>query len=175
MNCGLNPKEIIEGVSLDPRIGQGYNNPSFGYGGYCLPKDTKQLLHNFESVPQNLIEAIVKSNVTRKTAIAHEVISMAKSLSGKPIVGIYRLTMKTGSDNFRQSAIFDVIDILKQNGIGLLIYEPTLVKSEYQGVPVASSLPDFLNQCDLVVANRIGDELKDYQGPLFSRDLFCQD
>lgn len=172
MSCGLNAKEIIEGVCFDPRIGQGYNNPSFGYGGYCLPKDTKQLLHNFESVPQNLIEAIVKSNVTRKEAITSQIISKSFSLSTSPTIGIYRLTMKTGSDNFRQNAIFDIIGKLKNQNLAIIVYEPTIDEGSYQGLKIEHSLSIFKEQSTLILANRIGENLQDVMEKVFTRDLY---
>lgn len=137
---GLNTREIIDGVCLDPRIGDGYNNPSFGYGGYCLPKDTKQLLANYNQVPQNLIEAIVDANRTRKEFVASEVMERIKDVQN-PVVGIYRLTMKSGSDNFRQSAIQDVMKQFKANGIPVLIYEPTLDKPDFQAAKSPTTLP----------------------------------
>lgn len=150
---GLNTREIIDGVCLDPRIGDGYNNPSFGYGGYCLPKDTKQLLANYNQVPQNLIEAIVDANRTRKEFVASEVMERIKDIQD-PVVGIYRLTMKSGSDNFRQSAIQDVMKQFKANGIPVLIYEPTLDKPDFQGNEVTHNLAGFKTRASVIVANR---------------------
>lgn len=150
---GLNTREIIDGVCLDPRIGDGYNNPSFGYGGYCLPKDTKQLLANYNQVPQNLIEAIVDANRTRKEFVASEVMERIKDIQD-PVVGIYRLTMKSGSDNFRQSAIQDVMKQFKANGIPVLIYEPTLDKPDFQGSEVTHNLAGFKTRASVIVANR---------------------
>ena len=167
---GLNSKDIIEGVGLDPRIGTHYNNPSFGYGGYCLPKDTKQLLANYKDVPQNLIEAIVKSNETRKDFIAHDV------LTKKPkTIGIYRLTMKSGSDNFRSSAIQDIIKIFKAENQDVIIYEPTLEKAEFNGCKVVNDLQEFKEKSSIIMANRINKELKDVKNKVYSRDLFARD
>lgn len=164
---GLNTRDIINGVCLDPRIGNNYNNPSFGYGGYCLPKDTKQLLANYRDVPQNLIEAIVKSNATRKDFIVDEI------LSKKPaIVGIYRLTMKAGSDNFRASAILDIIKGLKANNQKVIIYEPTLKDSEYNGCKIVNDLNKFKNESSIIMANRVTDEIRDEKEKIYTRDLF---
>ena len=167
---GLNTKDIIEGVGLDPRIGTHYNNPSFGYGGYCLPKDSKQLLANYKDVPQNLIEAIVKSNDTRKDFIAHDV------LAKKPkTIGIYRLTMKSGSDNFRSSAIQDIIKIFKAENQNVIIYEPTLDREEFNGCKVVNGLQEFKNDSSIIMANRINEDLKDAKDKVYSRDLFARD
>ena len=167
---GLNTKDIIEGVGLDPRIGTHYNNPSFGYGGYCLPKDSKQLLANYKDVPQNLIEAIVKSNDTRKDFIAHDV------LAKKPkTIGIYRLTMKSGSDNFRSSAIQDIIKIFKAENQNVIIYEPTLDREEFSGCKVVNGLQEFKNDSSIIMANRINEDLKDAKDKVYSRDLFARD
>ena len=164
---GLNTKDIIEGVGLDPRIGNYYDNPSFGYGGYCLPKDSKQLLANYKDVPQNLIEAIVKSNDTRKDFIAHDV------LSKKPkTIGIYRLTMKSGSDNFRSSAIQDIIKIFKAENQNVIIYEPTLDEEEFNGCKIVNDLKEFKNNSSIIMANRINEELKDVNDKVYTRDLF---
>ena len=164
---GLNTRDIINGVCLDPRIGNNYNNPSFGYGGYCLPKDTKQLLANYRDVPQNLIEAIVKSNATRKDFIVDEI------LSKKPdVVGIYRLTMKAGSDNFRASAILDIIKGLKANNQKVIIYEPTLKDSEYNGCEIVNDLNQFKAESSIIMANRVTDEIRDEKGKIYTRDLF---
>ena len=160
---GLNTKDIIDGVCLDPRIGDYYNNPSFGYGGYCLPKDTKQLLANYDKVPQNLIEAIVKSNDTRKKMI----------LEKKPkTVGIYRLTMKTNSDNFRASAIQGIIKRLKANNINVIIHEPTLKAEEFNECHVVNDFDEFVNKSDIVLCNRIDDKIKKYSDKIYTRDLF---
>ena len=167
---GLNSSEIIQGVCLDPRIGSHYNNPSFGYGGYCLPKDSKQLLANFSDVPQNLIRAIVESNDTRKDFIASHV----KGLDPKK-VGIYRLVMKEGSDNFRQSSIQGVMARLKEAGVDMLVYEPTLAAAEFMGVPVTHDLTEFKSQCDVIMCNRYHDELADVEGKVYTRDLWRRD
>ena len=164
---GLNTKDIIEGVGLDPRIGNHYNNPSFGYGGYCLPKDTKQLLANYDKVPQNLIEAIVKSNDTRKNHIANMVMKR-----NPKIVGIYRLTMKTDSDNFRQSAIQDIINILKNRGIEVVIYEPMLKKDNFSDCRVIKDWNEFTNIADLILANRIDENVEKIRDNVYTRDLF---
>lgn len=171
---GLNTREIIDGVCLDPRIGDGYNNPSFGYGGYCLPKDTKQLLANYNQVPQNLIEAIVDANRTRKEFVASEVMERIKDIQD-PVVGIYRLTMKSGSDNFRQSAIQDVMKQFKANGIPVLIYEPTLNKPDFQGSEVTHNLADFKTRASVIVANRWNSDLADVDTKVYTRDLFRRD
>ena len=166
----LNTKDIIEGVCADPRIGDHYNNPSFGYGGYCLPKDTKQLLANFKDVPQNMIEAIVKSNDTRKNHIANMV------LKRKPkVVGIYRLTMKSGSDNFRASAIQSVMEIIKSKGVDIQIYEPTIKDDKFEGYKVEHNLDEFKNTSDVIIANRYNEELADELDKLYTRDIFARD
>ena len=164
---GLNTKEIIEGVCLDPRIGTHYNNPSFGYGGYCLPKDTKQLLANYKDVPQNMIEAIVKSNDTRKEYIA-DVISKRNPRK----VGIYRLTMKADSDNFRSSAIQGVIDRLKDKNIDVVIFEPTLSVDEFNGCDVIHSFSDFVNISDVILANRLEPEIEKVKSKVYTRDVY---
>ena len=164
---GLSTREIIDGVCLDPRIGDGYNNPSFGYGGYCLPKDTKQLLANYDQVPQNLIEAIVEF-------VASEVMDRIKDVKD-PIVGIYRLTMKSGSDNFRQSAIQDVMKQFKANGILVLIYEPTLDATDFFGSEVTHDFNSFTERSTVIVANRWNDDLNKVSGKVFTRDLFRRD
>ena len=167
---GLSTKDIIEGVGLDPRIGTHYNNPSFGYGGYCLPKDTKQLLANYKDVPQNLIEAIVKSNKTRKEFITEEILKL------KPqVVGIYRLTMKSGSDNFRSSAIQDIIKNLKAEGKNIIIYEPTLKQEEFSNCKVVNNLDEFKKESSVIMANRLEDCLKDVKEKVYTRDLFSKD
>lgn len=167
---GLNTQDIIEGVCLDPRIGNHYNNPSFGYGGYCLPKDTKQLLANYKSVPQNLIESIVKSNKTRK----NHIVDMIANKNPRT-VGIYRLTMKTNSDNFRASAIQDVIKGLQSKNIDIILYEPTLNTESFEGLKVVNDLNIFKNESDIIVANRIDDSLKDVETKIYTRDLFTRD
>ena len=167
---GLNSKDIIEGVGLDPRIGTHYNNPSFGYGGYCLPKDTKQLLANYKDVPQNLIEAIVKSNKTRKEFITEEILKL------KPqVVGIYRLTMKSGSDNFRSSAIQDIIKNLKAENQKIIIYEPTLTKQEFYGCKVINNIDEFKEKSSVIIANRLEENLIDVKEKVYTRDLFSRD
>ena len=167
---GLNSKDIIEGVGLDPRIGTHYNNPSFGYGGYCLPKDTKQLLANYKDVPQNLIEAIVKSNKTRKEFITEEILKL------KPqVVGIYRLTMKSGSDNFRSSAIQDIIKNLKAENQEIIIYEPTLTKQEFYGCKVINNIDEFKEKSSVIIANRLEENLIDVKEKVYTRDLFSRD
>lgn len=166
----LDTKQIVEGVGLDPRIGAHYNNPSFGYGGYCLPKDTKQLLANYADVPNNMIHAIVSSNRTRKQHIADMI------LARKPkVVGIYRLTMKTGSDNFRQSAIQDVMSQIKETGTEIVIYEPGLKASVFEGSKVINDMASFKTISDVIVANRLDDQIKDVQDKVYTRDLFSRD
>lgn len=167
---GLNTKQIIQGISLDPRIGDFYNNPSFGYGGYCLPKDTKQLLANFNTVPQNLIQAIVDSNRTRKEFIAHQIL-----LRKPETVGIYRLTMKANSDNFRQSSIQDIMKYLRGEGVNVIIYEPTLKNNKFENFTVENNFTSFKSKCDVILANRISEELKDCQDKVYTRDLFSRD
>ena len=163
----LDTKSIINGVCLDDRIGDGYNNPSFGYGGYCLPKDTKQLLANYEQVPQTLIEAIVASNTTRKDLIANEILKR-----NPKIVGFYRLAMKEGSDNFRSSAIQGIMKRINAKGVTVVVYEPALDAIEFFGSQVLKNLDEFKHQCDVIVANRRAESLVDVEDKLFSRDLF---
>ena len=167
---GLDTKAIIDGVCLDPRIGGQYNNPSFGYGGYCLPKDTKQLRANFSDVPENLISAIVESNDTRKDHIASMI------LAKKPrLVGIFRLTMKAGSDNFRSSAIQGIIERLLAKGVKVVVYEPTLQSHEFNGCVVEPSLEQFKADCDVILANRLTVQLQDVAAKVYSRDLYSRD
>ncbi|OIK56188.1 nucleotide sugar dehydrogenase [Oenococcus oeni] len=166
----LDTAKIIKGVGMDPRIGDFYNNPSFGYGGYCLPKDSKQLLASYEGVPQELMTAIVKSNDTRKRFIVKQI------LAKKPkTVGIYKLAMKSGSDNFRQSSIIDVMNYLAENNIEVIIYEPTLKTKLFQGKEVDNDLTDFKNKVDLIIANRVTEEIKDSADKLYTRDQWKRD
>ncbi|MFT9009507.1 MAG: nucleotide sugar dehydrogenase [Bifidobacterium sp.] len=171
---GLQTQEIIDGVCLDPRIRADYNNPSFGYGGYCLPKDTKQLLANYDQVPQNLISAIVDANRTRKDFIATEIEQRVRGVEN-PVVGIYRLTMKSGSDNFRQSAIQGVMKRIKARGITVVVYEPTLNDPDFFGSKVTHDLEAFKQESDVIVANRWNADLSDVPDKVYTRDLFKRD
>ena len=173
---GLDTRSIIEGVCLDPRIGSFYNNPSFGYGGYCLPKDSKQLLANYADVPNNLIHASVDTNATRKEFVARRILDKAGwPEKARPVVGIYRLTMKSGSDNFRQSAIQGVMRRLQERDVELLIYEPTLTQDAFQGIRCCRELDAFLAACDVIVANRMNKELEPAKDKVYTRDLFSRD
>ena len=166
---GLDSKSIIEGVSADPRIGNHYNNPSFGYGGYCLPKDSKQLYANFENIPSALFKSIIDSNEVRKDFVSEDILA-----KNPKTIGVYRLVMKKGSDNFRKSAIFDVINNLKAKGANIVIYEPNLDGDDFEGMKLIRDLEDF-KKADLIIANRVEDDLKDVKNKLYTRDLFERD
>ncbi len=170
---GLDAKQIIEGVGLDPRIGSHYNNPSFGYGGYCLPKDTKQLLANYNGVPEEIIRAIVSANGTRKQFIADSIIK--KAGKANPVVGIYRLIMKANSDNFRQSAIQTVMALLGEQGAQIVIYEPTLSQDEFCGYKVVHDFGEFVQMSDVIAANRMSDELNPFADKVYTRDIYFRD
>ena len=170
LSHGMNTRDIVEGVGLDPRIGLHYNNPSFGFGGYCLPKETKQLLANYRNVPQNLIQAIVTSNTTRKDFIAERILGMKPS-----VVGVYRLTMKANSDNFRESSVQGIMKRIKARGVETIVYEPALADDEFFRSRVVRDFDEFAGACDVIVANRMDPQLEGVRDKVFTRDLFGQD
>lgn len=172
---GLNPKQIIDGMCLDPRIGKNYNNPSFGYGGYCLPKDSKQMLANYEGIPNNLIQAIVETNDTRKQYITNRILERMKRVKEKQkyTVGVYRLTMKEGSDNFRKSSVLEIMDQLAAcKGVGIIIYEPIITEGIYKDYRVVNDLSEFKEDTDIIIANRCSAELADVLEKVYSRDIY---
>lgn len=170
---GLNAKQIIEGMSLDPRIGNHYNNPSFGYGGYCLPKDTKQMLANFEDVPNDLIKAIVNANQTRKAFVTDQILKKAGYPQKKDVViGIYRLIMKANSDNFRESAVQGVMENLLNRGVEVVIYEPALASDKFDGVPVIQDYSEFCEKCDCIIANRMDEKIEQIKEKIYTRDIY---
>ena len=177
--CGLSARNIIEGVCLDPRIGTHYNNPSFGYGGYCLPKDTKQLLANYRDIPEKLITAIVASNKTRKEFVARQIVELARQRGQEKgtdgIVGVYRLAMKAGSDNFRQSSILDVMQYICGEALKVLLYEPKLKENMIPGVHQVEDLQEFKSSCDVIIANRFTEELSDCKEKVYTRDIYLRD
>ena len=163
----MDSKQIIEGVCLDERIGSHYNNPSFGYGGYCLPKDTKQLLANYQDIPQNMINAIVQANMTRKSFLADQVANLSPKR-----VGVFRLIMKSGSDNFRQSSVLGLVSCLERLGIDIIIYEPNASETHFNDIPITTDIQKFKMQSDLILANRNSEELHDVSHKVFTRDIF---
>jgi UDPglucose 6-dehydrogenase len=170
LSNGMKAEDIVNGISLDPRIGSGYNNPSFGYGGYCFPKDTKQILANFDGTPQNLFKAIVDSNETRKTYLANKIIELSPKT-----VGVFRLSMKAGSDNHRSSAVFGITEKLKSRNIDLIFYDDKISEENVEGLKKVSFFGDFVNSSDLIIANRMENELRPYESKVFTRDLFGTD